>query len=263
MPNFRFSEDEVNSITMVLTSMVKDIVPMEMSDKATDAVTQGRILIAEKNCKGCHIIEGAGGDIRGALKDQAQWPPNLATQGYKTQPGWLHPFLKDPSRVRLRPWLSARMPTFHFTEEEAAAIGRYFSAVDNVEYPFISTEIDTTPERLRVGQELFTKMQCAQCHPQGNTRPPGRDEADLAPDLQLASERLRPNWVLDWLLDPQKIMPGTRMPMFFAPASPGGPPETAFKDLLGGDVKAQIQAIRDHLFLTVGRGRRTTANVTN
>jgi cbb3-type cytochrome oxidase cytochrome c subunit len=37
----------------------------------------------------------------------------------------------------------------------------------------------------------------------------------LAPDLAMAPERLRPGWVLDWLRDPQQIMPDTRMPSFF------------------------------------------------
>jgi cytochrome c2 len=229
-----------------------------MRDRTSDAIARGRLLIAEKNCKGCHIIETAGGDIRPTIASQANWPPNLATQGAKTQPGWLHPFLKDPSSVRLRPWLATRMPTFHFTEEESATIGRYFSAADTVEYPFITTEIDTTAERLRIGAELFTAMQCSKCHPSGDTRPPGMAEEDLAPDLKLAAQRLRPEWVLQWLADPQKIVSGTKMPTFFQEY-----PKSPFPHF-GGDARAQIEAVRDHLFLTVGNGRRrATTTSTN
>jgi cytochrome c2 len=259
MPNFHFADKDVASITMVLDSMVREPVPLEMRDRTTAGIAEGRLLIAEKNCKGCHIIEGAGGDIR-PTKEQAQWPPNLNTQGFKTQPLWLHPFLKDPGTVKLRPWLTARMPTFYFTEEEAVKIERYFSELDRVPYPFISTEVDTTSERLQAGAELFNKLQCMQCHPTSAAIPPGKMPEDLAPNLQLASQRLRPDWILEWIRDPQRIFPGTRMPTYFA--DPSGTPMTPFKDILGGDVKAQIQALRDHLFINVGGGRRAGGSIT-
>jgi cytochrome c2 len=250
MPNFRFSDKDVDTIAGVLVSMVKDPVPLEMRDKTNQAIAEGRSLIAEKNCRGCHLVEGAGGDIR-PTKEQAQWPPNLNTEGFKTQPLWLHPFLKDPGSVKLRPWLNARMPTFHLTEQQAGTIERYFSALDKVDYPFINTEIDTDAETLKVGAELFMKLQCQSCHPTGSAIPPGKAPEDLAPNLQLAHERLRPDWVLQWLADPQKIFPGTRMPAFFAAGQPN-----PFPNILGGDSKKQIKAVRDHLFVTVGGGKR-------
>jgi cytochrome c2 len=256
MPNFHFADSDVEAITGVLVSMVKDPVPLEMRDKTSQAVAEGRQLVAEKNCRGCHIVDGAGGDIR-PTKEQAQWPPNLNTEGFKTQPLWLHPFLKDPSIVKLRPWLTARMPTFHFTEKQAGAIERYFSEIDKVDYPFINTEIETDAETLKIGSELFAKLQCQSCHPTSNAVPPGKSPDELAPNLQLAAQRLRPDWVLQWLADPQKIFPGTRMPTFF-PAGQQNP----FPEILGGDSKKQIKAIRDHLFLTVGNGKRATSSGT-
>ena len=253
MPNFRFSQQEVSSIAMVLVSMVKDKVALEMRDKPNAAIVAGRSLIAEKNCRGCHIIEGLGGDIRALFTamTQALAPPNLTTEGIKTKPMWLHPFLMDPGKTKLRPWLNVRMPTFHFTDDEASKIGAYFAAVDKVSYPYATAEVATTPELLKAGAELFTKMQCASCHPTSNVMPPNKDATDLAPNLLLANDRLRPEWVLLWLRDPQKIFPGTKMPTFYSqyPASP-------YPDILGGDARAQIQAIRDHLFITVAGGKR-------
>src|SRR5207244_12623288 len=236
MPNFKFSEKDVDAISGVLVSMVKDPVPLEMRDKTPQAVAEGRQLIAEKNCRGCHLVESAGGDIR-PTKEQAQWPPNLNTEGFKTQPQWLHPFLKDPGIVKLRPWLTARMPTFHFTDQQAGTIERYFSALDKVDYPYTNTEVDTDAETLKTGAELFMKAQCQSCHPIGNTIPPGKGPEDLAPNLQLASQRLRPEWILQWLADPQKIFPGTRMPAFFAEGQPN-----PFPDILGGEKQKQIKA---------------------
>jgi cytochrome c2 len=261
MPNFTFNPQDVQAITMVLTSMVKDKVPQEMREKLSKEIIAGRQLIDEKNCKGCHIIEQMGGDIRGFLKgatNQVQWPPNLNTEGLKTQPMWLAKFINDPGAMKLRLFLNTRMPTFHFTQNEISTLTAYFSAVDKAPFPFISTAIDTTSEKLSVGSQLFETLKCMQCHPTSSAIPPGKDPADLAPNLQLAQGRLRPEWVLDWVKDPQKIFPGTRMPAFFPDY-----PKSPITNVLGGDAKAQIEAIRDHLFVTVGGGARTTAAAGN
>lgn len=55
-------------------------------------------------------------------------PPVLQGQGGKTQAEWLFQFLKAPYIVR--PWLTYRMPTFGFTDEEAAALVKYFYALN-------------------------------------------------------------------------------------------------------------------------------------
>jgi len=255
MPNFTFNPKDVQSITMVLTSLVKDKVPLEMREKLSQEVIAGRQLIAEKNCKGCHIIEQMGGDIRGFLRGkELQWPPNLNTQGLKTQPMWLAKFINDPGSMKLRVFLNTRMPTFHFTQSEISTLTAYFSAVDKATFPFISTAVDTTTEKLRVGAQLFESLKCMSCHPTSSAIPPGKTPEDLAPNLQLAAGRLRPEWILPWLTDPQKIAPGTRMPNFFPDY-----PKSPLTDVLGGDAKAQIEAIRDHLFVTVGGGARTMA----
>jgi len=251
MPDFHFTDEQVDSIVLVLTGLVKDRVTPEMRNDLTVDIENGRALAARRNCRACHDLEGAGGDIRSTIEDQGLWPPFLNTQGAKTQPLWLHPFLQDPGSVELRPWLTARMPTFYFDEAEAATLARYFSALDEVEFPFITTEIETTSDRLEVGARLFTLLQCERCHPTSNAPlAAGVQASDLAPNLLLSSERLRPEWVVDWVLDPQGIAAGTRMPTFF----PDG--QSPLPDLLGGDARAQIEAVRDHLFITVGGGPR-------
>jgi cbb3-type cytochrome oxidase cytochrome c subunit len=84
--------------------------------------------------------------------------------------------------------------------------------------------------------------------------PPGRAPGDLAPDLGLAHERLRPEWIVRWLFDPQKIAPGTKMPTFF-----NEDPKDKTKrisqlpNILGGDAQAQMEALRDHVFSLGGK----------
>lgn len=255
MPNFHFTEHQVDAIVMVLTGMVKDEVPAEMRNVLSDEIEAGRALVAQRNCRGCHQIEGAGADIRSTIADEGLWPPLLNTEGAKTQPDWLHGFLSDPGEATLRPWLEARMPTFGFTPERAGTLTAYFSAVDEVDYPFIDTRITTTDELVDVGEELFGLLDCGRCHPTTEVviLAEGQALSDLAPNLTRAWERLRPAWVLDWVLDPQSIMPGTGMPEFFRNG------ESQYPEYLNNDTPTQIRALRDHIFLTLGNGERATS----
>jgi cytochrome c2 len=255
MPNFGLNDTDVQSIVMVLTSMVKDKVPLEMKERPDADIAQGRMLVAEKNCKGCHIIEGLGGDIRPVIQDNVQWPPNLATQGQKTQPEWLRAFLKDPAEEKPRWWMDTRMPTFNFTESEIAAIGKYFARLDKVDWGWIDTEVKTTPEMLQAGKQLFEENQCMSCHP---TTASTAGTKGLAPSLTMAAKRLRPDWVVRWIQNPIAIVPDTRMPTFF-PLDEKTGKNTTKTPHLGGDADAQIRALRDHVF-TLGGGRVTTSS---
>ncbi len=72
-----------------------------------------------------------------------------------------------------------------------------------------------TPEFLasaKLGKQLFQAYQCLKCHVvAGRSLTPEVN----APDLSLAKERLDPDWIVKWLIDPQKLQPGTKMPNFF------------------------------------------------
>jgi hypothetical protein len=69
----------------------------------------------------------------------------------------------------------------------------------------------------------------------------------MAPDLAKVPTRLRPDWLSVWLADPGRVAPGTRMPAAF----PVNPDENAFPEVLAGDQKSQIEAMRQYL-LTLG-----------
>ena len=71
----------------------------------------------------------------------------------------------------------------------------------------------------------------------------------MAPDLVKTPDRLRADWLGLWLADPGRISPGTRMPANF----PTDPNENAYPEILGGDQKKQIEAVRAYL-LSLGGG---------
>ena len=109
-----------------------------------------------------------------------------------------------------------------------------------MQVPFVHLEKAAfAKENVDAGKLLTSKdyFDCFSCHQRGAQKPQGPPEG-WAPDLALAHARLNPEWIIKWLHDPQKVMPGTKMPSFF----PGGPP-----DVLGGDDEAQIRALRDYV----------------
>lgn len=72
------------------------------------------------------------------------------------------------------------------------------------------------------GREEIARLGCAACH--GDLQPAGQR---LAPDLGLAAERLRPDFLLRYLADPLEAQPGTRMPDLMADRTPGERAEVA------------------------------------
>ncbi len=257
MPQFDLTDEDARAVTLALMSFTRDDVPMESRKNLTPRETEvarGQRLVRDHNCRGCHIVEEAGGAIRPSVakvyaaeqglseEDALAFsPPALHGEGAKTQPDWLFGFLKGP--VPIRPWLSARMPTFGFSDEEAADVVRYFSALDRQPFPYETIPPRRmTAEGMQAAQKLFSKdyFSCLSCHQQGAIKPLG-DPSRWAPDLALARERLRPRWIVTWLQDPQKVQPGTKMPSFFLDPS-GVPP-----DVLNGDMQKQIQVLADYI----------------
>jgi len=56
---------------------------------------------------------------------------------------------------------------------------------------------------------------CVQCHYLQGNPPTQATPIAWAPDLDHTRERLRPDWVREWLTDPSRIYPGTSMPANF------------------------------------------------
>jgi len=66
----------------------------------------------------------------------------------------------------------------------------------------------------KFGKQMFVAYQCAKCHATREDQPLNEDI--VAPNLLLTRERLRPEWILQWLIDPQALQEGTKMPNFFS-----------------------------------------------
>jgi len=243
MPNFHFSDAEADTIATVLKSWDgREVLPAykEPDNTFMRQRHEGRLFVEYKNCAGCHILEHERGDIRAVIGDPGMSPPNLNTEGRKVWSDWLVSFLTEPFAVR--PWLNVRMPTFGFSDHEMNTIINYFHALEEYEEPVRHVDISQYPKSsLREGEKLFQTFQCLSCHVLDNKSVSPERAANLAPNLKLAYDRLHPEWVVDWLRDPQVIAPGTRMPSFFY--SEG--------QALYPDADSQMVALRNYL-MTIG-----------
>lgn len=132
--------------------------------------------------------------------------PRAQTGGahYKPQPG--------ANRNGVRTYLKVRMPTFTFSPNELRTLVRFFMAISSQTEPYIKEPVaPLTDQERNLARALFTSQQapCLKCHLTGN---PAHDLNASAPNFLQASTRLKHGWTFRWLLDPQKVIPGTAMP---------------------------------------------------
>lgn len=274
MPDFGMSEREAAAVTTNVLGFTKSsVVASRKAGYGTnvDALAAGRNLITRYNCQGCHLLEGEGHAIRTSIEDVGLLPPNLASQGARVQTPWLFEYLHDPSTETMRPWLNVRMPTFDFSDDEVNALLSYFTVRDERE-TFLSAKGDASQRDLAVGGVVFDMLQCARCHPAGESALEGVSAAELAPSLLMAPDRLRHDFVPHWIMDPQSWIPGTKMPANFQKLDDGSfqsplvnaigaamfadqkremlryfDSEEALLDYLG-DVERVTAALRDHIW---------------
>lgn len=245
MGDFDLSAREIRALTLFIKGTVPgapnaDFDPMAKENHA--AVVRGRQLVNDLNCRGCHVIEGRGGEIDGfrqslLSQDAQRRAPFLDAEGARVQPEWLFTFLRDPQANGVRPWLhpewlygdavpakkrAIRMPTFNLTAEQWTDIVRYFASWDGQPYPYQVPEVrelDKQEKLWAISNVNSTQTgNCMSCH-YYREFPIERAKGDLkkmAPDFDLMRRRLRPEWVHQWLLRPQNYLPYTAMTAFFA-----------------------------------------------
>jgi mono/diheme cytochrome c family protein len=224
MPNFYLSPDEAQLITSVVLGLTKEKVAanrLASSDPRHRAVEEGRKIMSQRNCRGCHVVNRNGRAIGALIEDPNFLPPDLTPQGERAQSPFLFHFLKDPTVMKIRPWMSVRMPTFGFTDQEAATLVAGFAAEGNEPQFETMRGHMPPPQNVAIGREVYAMLRCQQCHsiaPVDPANPPVPNVADttsLAPNLTLSKLRLRHDWIADWIRRPDEMIPGTRMPTNF------------------------------------------------
>jgi hypothetical protein len=92
---------------------------------------------------------------------------------------------------------------------------------------------------------LWNKLQCANCHTVGQYNLSAEEleggSKGYAPDITRSYGRLNKDWIIALLKNPQKMVPGTRMPGFWPEGNSPAP------EILGGDSEKQQDALADYV----------------
>jgi cytochrome c2 len=224
MPNFNFSRQEAELITSVVLGLTKEkVAANRMAARTPGQRTQeeGRKLISQSNCRACHVVNHHGRAIGSMIADANFLPPDLTPEGSRAQSAFLFNFLKDPTVMKIRPWVQVRMPTFQFSDSQAATLAAGFAAEGDAMQFDTMVHASPSPANVAIGREVYAMLRCQQCHstdtvdPANPPLPNVADTQSLAPNLTLARLRLRHDWIADWIRRPDEIIPGTRMPTNF------------------------------------------------
>jgi len=226
MPNLHLTKGQVLALTTFLMGSQETSLPDDYQYKPGDArhdIQEGWWIVKKYNCMGCHQFYPGQTTVLMGLKQYQdtpeQLPPKLLTEGARVSPEWLWHFLKNPAlsdtdtnRNGVRPYLKVHMPTFYFSDHEVRVLVRFFQALSQQPIPYIPEQVPTlTAKETGMARSLFssTGAPCLKCHATGD---PNHDKIATAPNFLLAKDRLKPDWVVRWITDPQAVSPGTSMP---------------------------------------------------
>jgi len=275
MPNLHLTKEQILDLTTFLMGSEETSLPDSYIYKPGDSrhdIQEGWWIVKKYNCMGCHQFIPGQRTILMGLKQyqdaQEQLPPKLLTEGARVDPEWLRRFLSNPSlsdtdtnRNGVRPYLRVRMPTFSFSDNELRKLVRFFQALSQQPMPYIPEQVPVlTSKETDMARSLFssTAAPCLKCHATGD---PQHDKIATAPNFLLAKERLKPDWVERWIVDPQAISPGTSMPSGLFHQQNGqwvfsGPTPPSFQ----GYEKDHTKLLVDYIFqLTPEEQRRVAA----
>ncbi len=197
------------------------------------------------NCYACHQRNGVGGVETGLndffqttqkeMGDEGRIPPHLNGVGGKLKPAYLKKILANGSTDR--PYMLTRMPKFG--ESNVGHLQPAFEATDPVpaapEPNFKVADKKIKSEgRLMVGNKAFG---CIKCHNFREHKSGGVQGINMT----IMADRLRREWFTQYLLDPNKYRPGTRMPAVW----PFG--QSQLPKILEGDTAQQIEAVWRYL----------------
>lgn len=187
----------------------------EKDFKGTPAVNKGRELFIQKNCYGCHRIEGISNGTLG---------PDLTEVGKKWKVDYLWESIVDP-RANIA---TSFMPKFNLTDEEVRSLVIFLKSRRGFNYA------ETTLDRYRAtlgkgqntppapvapgtapatgttasGEQLIAERACVACHKLGDK------DGGIAPDLSFEGLMKEDKWLIAHFKDPRSVIPDSIMPTF-------------------------------------------------
>ncbi len=209
MPDFLLGDADAEALTIALMSLSAE----RIASKRFEVPRTRKVFFNPKDefgrlerryrCLSCHSIRGSGDPLAS----------DLTFEGSRANRQWLYEFLKKPYSMRRT--ITIAMPIFNFPDEEARFMAEYMSRV------FVDIRIGEGwrqgRDRADVdrGKALFDAKGCIACHQVndkgGDIGPNLTIQADI-PHGTWVGDKLRGEWIYQWLKDPHSLVPGTLEP---------------------------------------------------
>lgn len=233
-PRYDFAPPEVEAIERFLAKDVASLsraVPTEFAERR----------IRSDGCLACHARDGVPASWSVAAADGPDdLPPDLTWTGEKLRSDWLESYVGGRIEDRPRPHLRARMPSFPAHAETFAAGLHHQHGLP----PSSPVKVQVDAELAAAGSDLIRgdRLGCDTCHARGDEAALGGEGSEETINFDLVRRRLRRPW-FDWFLrDPQRILPGSKMPQFVDEDG-----YTALYDVFEGEAARQFEAIWHYL----------------
>jgi mono/diheme cytochrome c family protein len=179
--------------------------------RGTPVLNEGRRLLERKGCVHCHNIKLADGSVMQPTDN----PPPLNHIAEKTTREWIFAFVKDPQAYAA----TASMPNFAFSDDSARDISAFLIAQSTpsgygakiAAKQGAPTTIDASAAT--EGTSLYGQSFCASCHATQNA---GGNlvGGDLGPELTRIGSKAKPEWLAEWIRDPNGYDAETTMPHY-------------------------------------------------
>lgn len=240
VPRYFLSTPQVAALTAALTSL-----PDKTALTAHDRVRQKLLTF---NCYACHSRDDVGGveSARNAwfettmkeMGDEGRLPPALTGVGDKLQEHWLRHVLNSGEKVRGN-YMLAKMPVYG--EANLGSLPADLINVDRRDTPeLFTTEFPEPPYKIKAAGRTLVggkALSCIKCHDFAEHASTGI----RALSLTSMTNRLREDWFVRYLADPQAYRRGTRMPA----AWPFG--VSSIPHVLDGNTNWQIRSVWSYL----------------
>ncbi len=221
MPRYGWSDEDLYKVSRYIMErltdpdLLKDVPKLENGMAAE--ILPGKKLFQEKGCSSCHEISG--------IKIQEDFGPDLSLEGAKTVSQLefgrasiehnLIPFLESKLEDSFSVNSSARMPQYHFKEENirAATISLLGMTGPQSTPGFGSLVIPEPKHEYQAAgdfEKAYERYKCYVCHRFNGFG------GTLAPDLSYEGSRAPRSWIAEFLKNPQTLRPTLifRMPQF-------------------------------------------------
>ena len=190
----------------------------------TPRLNHGRELLVKFNCVGCHHLEG--------IERPAMLGPDLTNLGTKVSRAWIYKWLKEPRTITDSQGNvtvdgvvnedEPRMPKFNLDEKELRGLSAYLSSLQSHPpkpykiSPAVVAKWQKNPDTVQHGELRFRQMFCSDCHALAVVRA-GTTEmigGDIGPELTKVGSKVKPDWLISWLRDPEAYLPNAIMPRY-------------------------------------------------